>query len=221
MGLGRELHVYESILSTSAMGLGISFRGAITEELLRKAFFHTQTEHPILRMVIETCNEKQTFVEKPNQKMHLEVLHSSELDAGELLTAWVNQPRDHSESQVYFQYSPPSRSRHEHLLLLVANHAGMDGSGLLHIVASFCGYLGQLVSGSDVEPKSRDFYDLLVRAPLPEEMKKPEIPQDILAGPAVEKARVVEGHAPGIRHFHEKLSIEATEKLLRMYISFI
>ncbi|GMH38871.1 hypothetical protein BSKO_06769 [Bryopsis sp. KO-2023] len=213
----RDLHVYESFLSTMGMGLALSFVGPVTEELLRKAFHCTQKEHPILRMVIEeTDDSKKTFVEKLDREMELEVSQQSELEVGKLLTGWLNQPRDHAKSQTYFKYCPPHGTRAEHLLLVVANHSGMDGPGMLHIFASFCGYLGELASGNEVvEPKSREFCDILGRAVLPEGLNKPQVPEDILDGPAVEKAEVVEGETPGIRHIHEKLSSETTAKLIQ------
>lgn len=214
----RKLHVFESVLTAFSMGLGISFRGAVTEELLRKAYFYTQQEHPILRMgIVESPDTgEKSFVEKADQRMQLEVSNLSELDVGDLLTAWVNEPRDHAQSQTYFKYFPPQGARAEHVLLLVANHAGIDGTGLLYIAASFCGYLGELVTDNRVaEPKSRDFHDFLAMVPDPKDMCKPKIPHDMLARPALEMATMIDGQTPSIRHINERLSVEMTRNLIQ------
>lgn len=137
----RGLQMWEQIGFSMNVSVYLELEGHnVSKETLSKAFNALQTEHPILRMGIEFCDNVPTFVELVDPALKLETACTLYPKWQTKLQEYANTMWDWSEAVVFMELAS---SGDQHQLFLTINHAGNGYStqGLRLVPARFKQYM--------------------------------------------------------------------------------
>ncbi len=183
----RPLHPYESMLSGSNITLAVQIQGSLSPEKLHQSLIETAKIHPYLQMEInfaplttEGVNPIFLFQERKTKgyDIYTETDSVTDFSWQDRLTAAANSTRVNTSALTRIQlFSDPTAPRHD--LIIVFNHAGIDGVGVffvLHIL------LQSLAKSTKLMEKPKSFHDILGRIPLhSHEIPNPNLPNEFLS----------------------------------------
>ncbi|WP_371805567.1 hypothetical protein [Candidatus Lokiarchaeum ossiferum] len=180
----RLLHPYESMLSGSNITLAVQIQGQLSQEKLLHALHQTALIHPYLQREIcnSTPDSKQDTPKLLFQKkkllefnLHSETGPVTQDSWQDRIQNMSSSPQSNMDALSQIQlYSDPNSNSHD--LILVFNHAGIDGLGVFHVLDIL---LQSLAKPTEFLSKKRDFQDIISRIPNNSgEIPNPSLPKD-------------------------------------------
>ncbi|UYP44976.1 hypothetical protein NEF87_001261 [Candidatus Lokiarchaeum ossiferum] len=180
----RLLHPYESMLSGSNITLAVQIQGQLSQGNLLQALHQTALIHPYLQYEIcihqpdsQQNTAKQFFQKKKPLEfnIHSETAPVTQDSWQERIQKVSSSPQTNMNALSQIQlYSDPNNNNND--LILVFNHAGIDGLGVFHVLDIL---LQSLAKPSEVLGKKRVFQDIISRIPNSSgEIPYPSLPND-------------------------------------------
>ncbi len=183
----RPLHPYEAMLSGSNITLAVQILGSLSLEKLRQALIETAKVHPYLQMEInfapstsKSVKSTPLFQERKKKvyDIYTETAPVTDFSWQDRLVAAANSTRLNTFAITRIQlFSDPTTPRCD--LILVLNHAGIDGVGVFFVLHTL---LQSLAKPTELMEKPKSFHDILARIPLhSQEIPNPNLPNEFLS----------------------------------------
>ena len=159
----RPLYPYENMLTGSNMSLAVQLHGSLSQEVLQQSLLQTAKIHPYLGMEIKNTESIPKFQER--NPLYFEVVAQTasvtEHSWQDRLVSADNSPQINQFPLTrILLFSDPDASRHD--LILVFNHAGIDGIGIFYVLDTLLQFLSKQTKAIG---KPRFFQDILGRIP--------------------------------------------------------